>query len=282
MTTELERTPQVALRVNDLERSVRFYLSLPGFAPGERQGETARVIGPGGVPLLLSTRSADLSAWPSVPEAGPWAWVYLHRPDLPALAAELGARGLSAQGPAEPSPGYRHLLLPDPDGYLLAFWESLPLTNNQVLELYRSGSQRLADAIGGLDEAALDLPRAPGKWTIREIVHHLVDSDLATFHVIRLALALPGREINADLWEPDDWMRGLQCSSRPVGPAVALFHASRDWVLEAISHLPDALDRSVSWPSGYRAEVRDLLRQVGGHAIHHILQIEETRRKYGR
>lgn len=282
MTTETERTPQVALRVDDLERSVQFYLTLPGFSPGARQGEVARVIGPGGVPLLLATRSADLSAWAGVPEAGPGAWVYLHRPDLPALAAELGARGLGAQGPTEPSPGYRHLLLPDPDAYLLAFWESLPLTEDQVLELYRSGPQRLEAAVAGLDQAGLDLPRAPGKWTIREIVHHLVDSDLATFHVIRMALALPGRQISSDVWEPDDWMRGLHGGARPIGPAVALFHAARDWVLEAVSHLPDALGRSVSWPSGYRAEVRDLLRQVGGHAIHHIVQIEETRRAHGR
>jgi catechol 2,3-dioxygenase-like lactoylglutathione lyase family enzyme len=272
--------PQTALRVADLERSLRFYLSLPAFALVERDRATARLTGPGGVTLLLAAPSADLSPWPRVPEAGPGAWVYLHRADLPGLAVELAERGMPGHTPEEPYPGWRQLLLPDPDGYLLAFWESLPLSDEQVLALYRTGPDRLEAALKGLDD--LDLERAPGKWTIRQIVHHLVDADLSTFQVIRMALALPGRQITSDLWNPDDWMTGLRCDERPVGPAVALFRAARAWVLEAAAHLEDALDRSVSWPSGYSATVRDLLRQVGGHALHHILQIEETRRRHGR
>lgn len=282
MTVETGRTPQTALRVDDLERSVRFYLGLPGFTLASSAGEVVRVVGPGGVPLLLATRTADLSAWAGVPGAGPGATLYLNQAELPLLAARLAAQGVSGEGPVEPYPGYRQLLLPDPDGYLLAFWESLPLSDEQVLELYRSGRSRLDSALAGLSEADLDLPRAPGKWTIRQILHHLVDSDLATFQVIRMALALPGRQMTSDLWNPDEWMAGLRCDERPVGPARELYQAARAWVLEAIDHIPGALDRSVSWPSGYRAEVRDLLRQVGGHAIHHLIQIEETRRRYGR
>ncbi|MFZ5814684.1 MAG: DinB family protein [Bacillota bacterium] len=279
--SERERRAQVLLRVSDLERSLRFYGDLPGFRVDWREASRARLIDPGGTPLLLAS-DPSVPAPEGVPEAGTGAWVYLHRPELGALAQELTERGLPARGPVEPYPGYRHLLLEDPDGYWLVFWEPLPLTDREVLDLFRSGPERLERALSGLDEAGLDLPRAPGKWTIREILHHLVDSDLATFQVIRMALALPGRTITADIWEPDDWMRGLDCGRRPVGPAVRLFHAARDWLLEAVDHLPGALDRSVAWPSGYRAQVRDLLRQVGGHAIHHIIQIEETRRRYGR
>lgn len=282
LTTPIERLPQAALRVADLERSVRFYAGLPGFALNWQRGAVVRITGPGGAALLLAGPAADLSAWPDVPASGPGAWVYLNRPDLPALAAELAGRGAPAEGPVTPYAGYRHLLLPDPDGYLLAFWESLPISDEEILSLYRSGPKRLDLAIAGLVDGDLDLERAPGKWSIRQIVHHLVDSDLATFQVIRMALALPGRQITTDLWDPDDWMVGLDCARRPIGPAVALFSAARAWVQEAVAHLPGALDRAVSWPSGYTAQVRDLLRQVGGHALHHLIQIEETRRKYRR
>ncbi len=272
------RKPQAVLRVADLERSLQFYQSLPDFTTNLDDG-LAQVIGPGGVVLLLV--GPDLVPPPGVPLAGPGAWVYLHRPDVSALSAAFRNRGLMSGEPVTPYPGYRHLLLPDPDGYLLAFWESLPLADEEVLALYRSGPERLRLAVDGLREADLDLPRAPGKWTVREIVHHLVDSDLATYQVIRMALALPGRTIHPDLWEPDEWMAGLRCGERPIGPAVDLLSASRAWTLEAVEHLPGALSRGVQWPSGYQAEVRDLLRQVGGHAIHHIIQVEETRRKHG-
>lgn len=169
----------------------------------------------------------------------------------------------------------------DPEGYVLTFWEPLPLTDDEVLAIYREGPERLAAAVAGLTEAGFDFPRAPGKWTIRQIVHHIADSDLNTFRVIQMALALPGRQIHSDLWDPDEWMAGLRCGERPVGPALAVLAAAHGWVLEAVAHLPDGLERWVSWPSGHRAEVRDLLRQVGGHLLHHAGQILETRRRHG-
>lgn len=281
MNEHFDRKPQAVLRVADLDRSVAFYDSLPGFRTIRTTPGAAVAIGPGGVPLLLTAEA--LSEPPAgVAQAAPGAWVYLHRPDVIELAVTLRFQGLTPKGPAEPYPGYRHLLLPDPDGYLLAFWEGLPVTDEQVLSLYRSGPERLARALEGLGEDALEERRAPGKWSLRQIVHHVVDSDLSTFHVIRMALALPGCRIESTVWEPDDWMRGLACDRRPIGPAVALFGAARAWVLEAVESLPDALDRSVSWPSGYTAQVRDLLRQVGGHAIHHIMQAEEIRERLAR
>lgn len=258
---------QTILAVRDLPAAAAFYASLPGLAVAAPEGGAVRVTGPGGAAFLLAAPGADLSAWAGAPRSGPGAWVYLNRPDLPALAAAIGGE------PVESSPGFRMLQVADPDGYVVTFWESLPLSDEQILSIYRSVPDQLQAAVAGLTEADLDRPRAPGKWTLREIVHHVVDSDLSTFQVIRMALALPGRQIQADLWTPAEWMAGLQSARRPVGPAVALFGAAHAWVLEALGALPDGLDRWVSWPSGYRADVRQLLRQVGGHALHHLEQL---------
>lgn len=271
MATAHERVPQVLLRVGDLARSLAFYQSLPGFAVTLVETGIARVTGPQGVVLLLA---ADESRWEGVPVARPTAWVYIYRPDVPGLAAELAAHAILREGWEEPYPGYRQLLLPDPDGYQIAFWEPMPISDPEMLALYRIGPARLQHALTALGAAGLDTPWAPGKWTVRQIVHHIVDSELATFQVIRMALALPGRQIQTDVWEADEFADGLDTAHRAVEPALALLTATRAWVLEAIGHLPGALDRTVSWPSGYQAAVRDLLRQTGGHAIHHILQIE--------
>lgn len=269
-----ERQPQTALPVANLDCSLGFYRDGLGFSQSGGQ-----VIGPGGVALLLVERGAAIP--PGVPGSGPGAWVYLQRPDLPGLAAQLVARGMEIEGPVEPYPGYRHLLVPDPDGYVLAFWESLPVSDEQILALYREGPGRLRQALAGLADTHVDLHWAPGKWTVRQIVHHLVDSDLSTFYVLRMALALPEREIRSDLWAPDAFTEGLRYGRRPVEPAVTLFEAGRAWILDLLEHLPDPLAHAARWPSGYRAEVRDLLRQAGGHAIHHILQIEDVRRQHG-
>ncbi len=280
MAGESGRLPQQALRVADLERSIRFYRDRMGFAVTESSTGKALLAGPGGATVLLATAEADLSAWEGVPLSPPGAWVYVYRPDLPEVAEELRGRGMAGlPEPEEPYPGFRQLQVADPDGYVVTFWEPLPVTDEQVLAIYRDGPARLREAVYGLTDAQLDRPWAPGKWTLRQIVHHVVDSDLSTFEVIRMALALPGRQIQTNLWSPDNWMTGLRCDQRPIAPALALLEAARAWVLQAVEYLPGALERSVTWPSGYRASVRDLLRQVGGHALHHIRQIESVRNR---
>src|SRR5262249_57327375 len=49
-----------------------------------------------------------------------------------------------------------------------------------MIEQYRRGYQEVAEAIAGATEAELDARPAPGKWTAREIVHHLADSELTS------------------------------------------------------------------------------------------------------
>ncbi len=251
---------QTILQVEDLPKSLAFYANTLGFAVDRSGPSWAVVTGPGGAQLLLAAPGADLTGYEAVSRSGPGAWVYLHRPNL----VELGE-------PVSTYPGYQQLQVTDPDGYVVTFWESLPLLDGEILAIYQTAPDRLEAALIG--EIA-DVPWAPGKWTVGQIVHHIVDSDMQTFRVIQLALAMPGRQIQSDVWNPDDWMAGLQCDERDTGPALALFRAAHDWVMEAVRRLPDALDRWVSWPSGYRADVRQLMRQAGGHALHHIGQIE--------
>lgn len=284
MASTQPRLPQVILPVQDLTAAAAFYRDALGMAVEslDAAAGTAVVRGPGGVQLVLAAAGAELAPWPGVKVAGPRAWVYLHRPDVAALAAELAGRGVCGVGPREPYPGMRHLQVTDPDGYVVEFWESVPLADAAILELYRTGPAHLQAALAGLTEADLALPRAPGKWTIRQIVHHIADSDVGTFHVLRMAMAESGRTVNPNLWDPDGVAIGLDYANRPIEPAVALFAAAREWVLSAVAHLPGALDRYVVWPSGYRSVVREMLQQVGGHAMHHILQIRETRQLHGR
>lgn len=300
--------PQAALRVRDLGAALAFWCGALGLAPvplpsapaakapspgggppeagappaaGSSPPGVAWLQAPDGATLVLAGPGGDLSPWPGVKEMVPGGWVYLQRRDLPALAAHLAGQGLAARL-EEPYPGFRRLLVPDPDGYMAVLWEALPLDDATILNLYRQGPDRLRQALAGLGPADLDRPWAPGKWTVRELVHHLVDSDLGAFFVLQAALAEPGRRLEPNVWDGDTWARGLAYRSRPVEPALALFAAARAWVLDAVAHLPGALDRYIVWPSGHRAVVREVLRHAGGHALHHILQIEAARGRAAR
>ena len=50
-------------------------------------------------------------------------------------------------------------------------------TPEAILTAFAAGPEDLDRALAGLSESDLDLARGPEKWTIRQIVHHIVDGD---------------------------------------------------------------------------------------------------------
>src|SRR4029077_16696998 len=62
-------------------------------------------------------------------------------------------------------------------------------TRKQLVERYKDGYRAVAEALTGATDAELDAHPAPGKWSAREIVHHLADSEMTS--AIRLRLLIP-------------------------------------------------------------------------------------------
>ena len=50
-------------------------------------------------------------------------------------------------------------------------------SRDQIIARYAAGIEAVDEALAGLAEADLDLAREAGKWTIREIVHHIADAE---------------------------------------------------------------------------------------------------------
>lgn len=273
-TRPVPASPQAVLPVQDLGAALAFWTGALGLAVLRTGAGWSLLQAPDGAALVLAAPGAT-HPWPAAPLTPPGGWVYLHRPDVDTLAATLQGRVTAAL--EDPYPGFRRLMVPSPDGHVAVCWASLPLADAQILDLYRQGPERLRQVLAGLDDRHLDLTRSPGKWTIRQTVHHLVESDLGTWPVLHLALGDPGRTLRPNVWDSDVLARNLAYGSRRPGPAVALLATAREWVLDLVSHLPDALERHARWPGGGRAVVREVLRHAGGHALHHILQIEATR-----
>jgi len=58
-----------------------------------------------------------------------------------------------------------------------------------LIEQYKDGYRVVAEALEGATDAELDAHPAPGKWSAREIVHHLADSEMTSAVRLRLLLA---------------------------------------------------------------------------------------------
>ena len=126
---------------------------------------------------------------------------------------------------------------------------------------------RLLGAIGA--ERSTE-PLAPGKWSAREILAHLADTEIAFGFRLRQAVAEDHHVIQP--FDQDAWDRWY--SAVDAATALATFSAVRAWNVAFLrSVLPEAYDRPVTHPERGQMTFRTLVETMGGHDLNHVKQI---------
>jgi DinB family protein len=126
-----------------------------------------------------------------------------------------------------------------------------------------------------LGEAELARSYAPGKWSIRFILHHLADAETVMFERVRRVLS-EGRRV---LWnfDQDAWAKGLDYSSVPLDLSRQVYAAARAGITyyagvhyETHGHL-----EWVHSETGVRT-LKDEFDKVAAHNEHHLRQIRRA------
>ena len=146
----------------------------------------------------------------------------------------------------------------------------------ELLERFRSGPGKLERSIDGLTEDELEFRPAPGKWSIREIVIHLCDSEIVGAHRIRKVLS----EDDALLvsYNQDKWANRLNYGKRNLTNAIELFRLLRKSTAELFEDLSDSdWDRSGKHDERGPMSVFDLVKLYAEHGENHVGQIRQIR-----
>ena len=153
-----------------------------------------------------------------------------------------------------------------------------------IIARYADGPAQLEAAIAGLTEEALDLAQTADTWTIRQIVHHIVDGDDIWKIGIKAALGNSSGTFTLQwYWDrpQDDWVGSWDYAGRDLEPSLALFRANRRHILQLLSQVPDAWERSMSikWPEGQKAQITVgyIVEMQAGHVLGHIDDIRTIR-----
>jgi hypothetical protein len=144
-----------------------------------------------------------------------------------------------------------------------------------LVEQYRDGYTAVAEALVKITSEELDARPQPGKWTVREIVHHLADSEMTAAVRLRLLLAEDRPEIKG--YDQDEFARRLYYD-RPHEPSLELFRLARASTAAILDRLTPAEwvregTHSDAGPFG----VETWLRVYAAHAHKHALQIRLLR-----
>ncbi|MDQ0902456.1 DinB family protein [Paenibacillus sp. V4I7] len=283
---------RLLLQVDDLQKSVSFYTrqlswELVEAAPAGHAALLRIWLNDEVVLIQRGQRTkqedelqeAYLARWlqpkPSNPQAGDL--VYIGVSSVNEVEKSLQENGWNELRKEEETGHIRKVFVPAVDGYTFVFWEELFASDDEIKKMYADGIVELECAVDGLSEEQLNLTEAPGKWSIREQVLHLIDLELVTIHKVKFALAEPGRTYEGNRFSQDDWSVSLQYSARPITYEVQLFRSLRQHILGLCEHLPGALGRTVITTKNREESVVRLLKMMAGHARHHVQAVERVR-----
>ena len=94
----------------------------------------------------------------------------------------------------------------------------------------------VAEALVGATDQELDGRPAPGKWSAREIVHHLADSEMTAAVRLRFVVATDAPRIQG--YDQDEFARRLHYD-RPTEASLELFKAARRATAELMERMTE-------------------------------------------
>jgi len=163
------------------------------------------------------------------------------------------------------------------------------LTNREaIIAEYADGPTQLEAAIAGLSEEELDLAAGDGSWTIRQIVHHVVDGDDLWKVFIKRAIGNLGGKFDLQwYWEmpQKEWAESWAYASRAVESSLALFRSNRGQLVQLLAHRPKVWEQSllVRWSDEEEEEVKVawVVKMQAQHVTGHVDDIRRTRLVHG-
>jgi uncharacterized damage-inducible protein DinB len=134
----------------------------------------------------------------------------------------------------------------------------------------------LTATTASVDEGRAGFRYDPGKWSIRQMLGHLIDAErIFVYRALRFARGdatpLPG-------FEQDDYVATAGSDARTLADLRNELLALRGATLKFFDSLPDEAWTRVGTASGHSVSVRALAYIILGHTMHHLHVLAE---RYG-
>ncbi|HEX2445377.1 MAG TPA: DinB family protein [Vicinamibacterales bacterium] len=144
-----------------------------------------------------------------------------------------------------------------------------------LIQKYKDGYRAVAEALAGATDRELDARPAPEKWSAREIVHHLADSEMTS--AIRLRLLIVEDRPTIRGYDQEAFARKL-FYDRPCEASLEVFRYARETtgqILQRMTAADWAREGTHTEVGAYSVE--KWLEIYADHAHNHADQIRRAR-----
>lgn len=136
---------------------------------------------------------------------------------------------------------------------------------------------RLRETVGSLNEEELSKTYRDGSWTVRQLVHHIADSQLNMYQ--RLKLALTDENPTVPAFDEEKWAI-LPDTKLPVETSIKMLEGINERIVFLGSTLSeDQLDRSFMHQKNGKITVATKVAKLAWHEEHHLAHIQNALEK---
>lgn len=163
-----------------------------------------------------------------------------------------------------------------------------PEDQEGAISRYREGPSLLEDTVKGLKDDVLDAVPSGGGWTIRQIVHHVVDGDDIWKLGIKMAIGSDHAEFPLGWYQgmsQETWAVRWAYGSRSIDASLSLLKAIREHIVQLLESVPEAWNRAVLLHKRdgqiERVPVGFVIQMQGDHLVQHVQRICDILREQG-
>jgi hypothetical protein len=139
------------------------------------------------------------------------------------------------------------------------------------LDVTRTTPVRLEKLLQSCGPEKLTMAPAPGKWSLRDILSHLADTEIAFAFRLRQTMAEDRHIIQP--FDQDKW--AVSYAYYDARSALATFSAIRQWNLAWIAGLKTAdFGKPLNHPERGDMTLQTLFETMAGHDLNHLRQVE--------
>jgi hypothetical protein len=150
---------------------------------------------------------------------------------------------------------------------------------SELLERFRRGAEMVAVSITGAAGSELDFVPEHGKWSIRQIVAHLADSEMVAG--VRMRQIIAENRPRLEAFDQDAWTANLDYMRRKSSHALESFRRIRGENYELLKDLPEPVfDREGVHSERGPMSLKKLLGGMAEHAESHAAQLRTRRAEF--
>jgi len=133
--------------------------------------------------------------------------------------------------------------------------------------------EKTADLLSGLKEEQLNYRYAEGKWSIKEVLGHITETErIMSYRALRIAR---GDLTSLAGYDDEAYVKEAQFEKRTISDLIGEYKAVRMSTLALFKGLPEGTPKRKGYANNGEVSANAISYIVAGHELHHLKLVKE-------